>query len=225
MNDTAPVFERSALITIDVQNDFVLDGAPAQIPGTMEAVPNIVKLTRCYRNLGWPIVHVVRIYLPDGSNADLCRRAMLQNGAAIALPGSRGAELVEDLKPSPSFSLDAQSLLRGQIQKAADSEIVIYKPRWGAFYNTPLADYLRGQYINTLVFCGCNYPNCPRTSVYEAGERDFRLVLAVDAVSGLYEKGCEEMENIGVVLLTTDRIVQRIADEQRAGVPRERKQE
>src|SRR3989442_358297 len=31
--------------------------------------------------------------------------------------------------------------------------------------------------ISTLVCCGCNFPNCPRTSLYEASERDFRLVF------------------------------------------------
>ena len=34
------------------------------------------------------------------------------------------------------------------------------------------------------MFCGCNFPNCPRTSIYEASERDFRVVLARDAISG-----------------------------------------
>jgi nicotinamidase-related amidase len=41
------------------------------------------------------------------------------------------------------------------------------------------------------------------TSIYEASERDFRLVLVEDAVSGLYEKGVEEMRRIGVAVMTT----------------------
>jgi len=76
---------------------------------------------------------------------------------------------------------------------------VIYKPRWGAFYRTPLEEHLRERGISTVVFCGCNYPNCPRTSMYEASERDFRVVLARDAVSGLYERGEAELMGIGVV--------------------------
>ena len=59
---------------------------------------------------------------------------------------------------------------------------------------------LRGWGVNTLVVCGCNFPNCPRTSVYEASERDLRVVLVEDAISGLYEQGRREMENIGVTV-------------------------
>ncbi len=46
-----PNLENSALITIDVQNDFTLDGAPVQIPGTLKVIPNIVRLLKTYRRL------------------------------------------------------------------------------------------------------------------------------------------------------------------------------
>jgi nicotinamidase-related amidase len=82
-------------------------------------------------------------------------------------------------------------------------EVAIYKPRWGAFYRTPLEDHLREQVVTTIVFCGCNFPNCPRSSIYEASERDFRVVLAREAISGLYERGESELANIGVRLTST----------------------
>ena len=87
----------------------------------------------------------------------------------------------------------------------------MYKSRWGAFYRTGLEDFLHQQKIHTLIFCGCNFPNCPRTSMYEASERDFRLVLAQDAMSGLYEKGLQEMAGIGVTLADTDGICREMA--------------
>jgi hypothetical protein len=59
---------------------------------------------------------------------------------------------------------------------------------------------------DTLVFCGCNFPNCPRTSIYEASERDFRIVLAHDALSGLYERGERELGAIGVLMLAAGEI-------------------
>lgn len=62
--------------------------------------------------------------------------------------------------------------------------------------------------MTTLVFCGCNFPNCPRTSIYEASERDFRLAVARDAVSGLYERGERELEGIGVHLLDSAEVVE-----------------
>ncbi len=80
----------------------------------------------------------------------------------------------------------------------------MYKPRWGAFYQTPLGEHLNDLCTNTLVMCGCNFPNCPRVRIYEASERDFRVVLVTDATSGVYERGLRELGNIGVNLVDSD---------------------
>src|SRR5947199_9793669 len=93
------------------------------------------------------------------------------------------------------------------MQRVVPGESIIYKPRWCAFFQTPLEAHLRALGVSTLVFAGCNFPNCPRASIYEASERDFRLVLAEDAVSGLYGRGKDELENIGVVLMGTAELV------------------
>jgi nicotinamidase-related amidase len=63
------------------------------------------------------------------------------------------------------------------------------------------ASHLDGLAVDTLVFAGCNFANCPRTSIYEASERDFRIVAVVDAISGLYDLGVQELERIGVSTL------------------------
>ena len=126
---------------------------------------------------------------------------MLQRGLRALTPGSAGSELAAELLPEPSLALDPRLLLAGGVQPLSSGEVAIYKPRWGAFYDTPLEKHLRGLEVSTLVFCGCNFPNCPRTSIYEASERDFRVVLARDALSGLYERGERELANIGVRLM------------------------
>ena len=203
---TEPRIANSALITIDTQNDFTLEDAPAQIAGTEEIVPNMTRLLQAYRSNGSLIIHVIRLYLPDGSNADLCRRQAIEEGKEIVAPGSEGAELVYALKPDSSTKLNANELLSGELQEIGRNEYVMYKPRWGAFYATRLEEFLEERKLDTLVFAGCNYPNCPRTSIYEASERDFRVVLAKDAISQLYPKGEEEMKNIGVSLLDTNEI-------------------
>lgn len=207
---TEPHFDRSALITIDVQNDFTLLDAPARIAGTAEVVPNIVRLLQTYRRRGLPIVHMVRLYQPDGANVDACRRELIESGKVIAAPYTRGAELVAALQPENYAGLEAAVLLSGAPQEIGPNEFVFYKPRWGAFYQTALEGFLTHRRIDTLVFCGCNFPNCPRTSLYEASERDFRLVLAKNAMSQLYAKGEEELANIGVELLNTDSLEERL---------------
>ena len=69
-----------------------------------------------------------------------------------------------------------------------------------------------GHGVDTLVFAGCNFPNCPRTSVYEASERDFRIALVDDAVSGLYDRAVDKLRGIGVTLALTDDLVRALGD-------------
>lgn len=201
-----PDWSNSALITVDTQRDFSLDGAVAQIPGTMDIVNKIGDLLREYRKVGLPIFHVVRLYLADGSNVDICRRSLVESGARIAVPDTDGSQLVTELLPRPETKLDAAVLLNGDLQEIAPKEWVLYKSRFGAFYQTKLHLSLQYLGVNTLVFSGCNFPNCPRTSIYEATERDYRIVLARDSISGLYEKGIEEMRNIGINIMNSNDI-------------------
>ena len=195
---TTPVPERSVLLTIDVQQDFTAPGAVAEIAGTNDRLPVMRRVLDAYRIQHLPIVHVVRLYLPDGTNADLCRRTALENGKAVVLPGSAGAELVAPLKPDPDARLDATLLLANQMQLLTDREWAMYKPRWDAFFGTPLEAHLRSLGVNTAVVVGCNFPNCPRATVYGASARDFRVVLIADAVSGVYDQGLRELNSIGV---------------------------
>ena len=62
------------------------------------------------------------------------------------------------------------------------------------------------------MFCGCNFPNCPRASIYEASERDFRVGWRSMQSSGLYGKGHDELESIGVRLMSTAEVVESVAD-------------
>ncbi len=208
---TDPEWTHSAVVTIDTQCD-TLDGQPFEIPGTSAVLPQMRKLLQAYRRAGKPVIHIVRIYRSDGSNVDICRKERVEQGAPLVLAGSPGCQLASELLPETRSELDSELLLSGGVQILRPGEVVIYKPRWGAFYKTPLERYLREEGVSTLVFCGCNFPNCPRTSIYEASERDFRLVLVEDAMSGIYEQGKIEMRNIGVELLATDQVIQAISE-------------
>jgi nicotinamidase-related amidase len=205
---TSADWQNSALLTIDTQNDFTLTNSPFEITGTFDIVPKMRQVLHAFRIAGKPIIHAIRIYNPDGSNVDLCRKgAVGELGKKLVIAGTQGAELVDELKPSSSSSkvtLDTGLLLKGKLQQVATKEWIMYKPRWGAFYATPLEDHLRKLNTNTVVICGCNFPNCPRTTVYEASERDFRVVLISDATSNIYERGLHELDKIGVELMTSN---------------------
>lgn len=199
---TSPDFTKTCLISVDVQND-VLDGGSLEIPGTSAVLPNISLLMDIFRNRKLPFIHVVRLYLPDGSNAELCRKEAFEKGFRAFIPDTKGCQIPEELMGGFNLKLDADKLLKGEAQVVSKNEFIIYKPRWGAFYKTILEDLLKSMNVNTLIFCGANYPNCLRTSIYEASERDYRIVLVEDAISGFYEKGRNELEKIGLNFFTT----------------------
>lgn len=196
----SPHYAQSVLIIIDFQNDCVLPGGAMEIPDSIDVLPALTALCQHMRNIGRPIFHIVRAYLPDGSNVDLYRRSAVEAGASLLTPFKEGADFPDALKPLGAPPLDWEMLL-------SDCDHVLYKPRWGAFYQTPLEHILRTLSIDTLIFAGCNFPNCPRTSMYEASERDFRLVLAQDAMSGLYQQGMDELKNIGVTITNSQDII------------------
>ena len=206
---TTPDFSSVVLITIDMQQD-TLDDQPFEVPGTSAILPTLKRLLESFREAGKLIIHMVRIYQPNGSNVDLCRREQVEQGAQLVLAGSSGCEIASELLSDQESRLQTEALLAGLIQRVGPHEVIIYKPRWGAFYRTPLETYLRQQQLSTLLFTGCNFPNCPRTSIYEASERDFRVLLVEDAVSGLYERGKEELRNIGVSILKADEVRDRL---------------
>src|SRR5919112_961058 len=100
MNDDyyiTPDSRHSALLVIDVQRDFTLKSGTAEIPGTLQAVGYIKPLVEEYRKRGYPIIHVIRLYREDGSNVDLCRKHAIKNGKQIVIPGTNGAELMDEL--------------------------------------------------------------------------------------------------------------------------------
>ncbi|HET9253665.1 MAG TPA: isochorismatase family cysteine hydrolase, partial [Pseudonocardiaceae bacterium] len=146
---------------------------------------------------GRPIVHVVRLY--DGDDVDLPRRTLIAQGAPIARPGTPGSQLVPELRPAPAIVLDPGLLLRGECQELAVREWAMWKPRWSAFHRTPLDAHLRQLGVDTVVIVGCNYPNCPRAAVYGASERDYRVLVVSDAISGVESYHLEEAQRMGVV--------------------------
>lgn len=104
--------------------------------------------------------------------------------------------------------LDPESLLAGDVQAVSPTEHVLFKPRWSAFYRTGLDEHLRRWRVDTVVIAGCNYPNCPRATIVDASERDYTVLVAADAISGVDARHLEEAGRIGVLHAETDEIVE-----------------
>jgi nicotinamidase-related amidase len=111
-DEISPRFDQSALITIDTQID-TLDGQPLEIPGTTAALPAIATLTSSFRESGRPIVHVVRLYLADGSNAEPSRSRRVSGDTPILRPGHAGRLIAPEILSDAPAELDDDLLLSG----------------------------------------------------------------------------------------------------------------
>jgi nicotinamidase-related amidase len=203
----SPERNRAALLTIDVQRDFVLPTGPASSSGAAAAIPQIQRLVHAFRAVNAPIVHATRLYRCDGSNVDLCHRASIEAGARIVMPGTLGAELIDEIKPEAAPRLQPDLLLGGKLQEIGSNEWICYKSRLSAFFQTPIEDHLKSLGITTIVICGIDFPTSPRSTVYAASNRDFRILLATDAISCATDGGLDELAAIGVYLMGTDQLL------------------
>lgn len=193
----APEWNSSALVVIDVQTEFV-SGAMT-VPGTADRIPALSRLVSAFRTAGRPIVHVVRLYVPGGTDTDLPRRAEILAGREVAAPGSDGSQIPAELLPAGA-QLDPELLLAGGFQEVGPAEHIVFKPRWSAFYRTELEQHLRERGVSTVVVAGCNLPNCPRATLFDASERDYRAVIVEDATSQVTQERLHDLTLIGVIV-------------------------
>ncbi len=206
-NYCVPDKGKAALLCISAQRDFVTPGSPLRASGVRSALPKMAKLVEAFRNHGAPIFHSVRLYKADGSNVDACRRQAVEEGMRILMPGTLGAELIDDLQPNAEMRLDPELLFAGDFQQVDQNEFVHYRPRWGAFHDTALEAKLRELEVTTLVICGFSFSTGGRASVYEASARDFRIVLATDALCNATDESVRELGRIGVYQMDSDNCI------------------
>jgi nicotinamidase-related amidase len=203
-NYCVPDREGVALLTLSAQRDFLDPASPVKAHGGERARPALQRLVEGFRAHGTPIFHAVRLYRPDGSNVDACRRQAVEEGQRYLMPGSLGSELLDELKPEPSVRLNPDCLLSGRMQSLGDHEWAFYRPRWGAFYETGLQQQLSKLSVSTLVICGLSFATGTRATVYEATARDFRTVVVTDALASATEEGIRELGRMEVYLMTAD---------------------
>ena len=182
----------TALVVIDMQNDFVLPGAPACIAGAMATVPNIAKVLGWFRQRQLPVFHVVREYRADGSDVEITRLDSFLAGKRCVVPGTEGCEIVDELKP-------------------VEGEYRVVKNRYSAFLNTELDFMLRRLGVRNLVNCGTQYPNCVRATVYDAVSCGYGVTLVTDATSAqtreIADANILDIRNIGVECIETQELI------------------
>ncbi|MCZ4282986.1 cysteine hydrolase [Kiloniella laminariae] len=203
-----PQKDHAALITLSIQRDYILPSSPIRASGLSRVIPTMTRLVQGVRERDVPLYHSIRLYKPDGSNVDLCRRSAVEEGLRIFMPGSLGAELVDEIQPEgEEVRINPDILFDGKFQEIGPDESIFYRPRWGAFHGTSLEQELRSRGVDSLILCGFSFNTATRATIYEASARDFKVVVVPDALCNASEQGLEELGRMGVYLMEADEVL------------------
>ena len=160
---------RTALIVVDLQNAFMLDGVGhAVCPVAREIVPNVNKLARAVRGTGGTVVWIKTIYtdmsLDDWSTsyAMLLPERRAKRIEALS-KGGKGYELWDALEPLPG-------------------DLHVDKQRFSAFIpnSSDLARILRGRGIDTVLITGTVTNVCCESSARDAMMMNFKTIMVTD---------------------------------------------
>lgn len=164
---------KCALLVIDMQNDFVLEGFPMEVPNARKAIPHIQRLIAASRELDIPIFYTQHTLTEGAVNSPLEAAYNPKLFEVGMRPGTFGVQVIDDLKPAPE-------------------DTVITKYRYNAFHNTllePMLKTIRGlNQIDTVIITGTLTEVCCDSTARGAYMRDYKVAFVDDATGGLSEE-------------------------------------
>jgi nicotinamidase-related amidase len=154
---------RTALLNIDMQNCFV-ENSPVAAPRGREILPRINKLAEVCRKRGALVIHTLHLVRPDGSNTGVMGQIIPAIAAGLINKGNKQAELHPDIV-------------------VGKNDILLEKPRYGAFHGTDLDLILRNRGIDTVIITGICTNVCCETTAREANMRDYKVFFISDGTA------------------------------------------
>jgi len=175
--------DRCALMVIDMQNDFVREGAIMEVPEAKHQLTRIAGLIDTCRKLEVPVIYTVHQTDPVFNPLEIATFPHLIDGGMRI--GTDGIEVVDELAPR-------------------DNEYVLHKRRYSAFFQTDLEIVLRNLDIDTLIICGTVSNICCESTARDAYYWDYKVVFGSDVCSALnkaaHDATIANMELFGRVL-------------------------
>lgn len=163
------------LIVVDMQNGFVAKGGSydklgMNTPPYREIIPKVKDLIQLCRSSDIPVFYTEAVR--EASGIDLLTRIH------TLLPKSREERLKVPICVRGTW--DAQTI--DDIKPKVDDHIII-KRRDSAFQDTELRVWLQSVGINVLVFCGVDTSICVETSIRDAFNLGYDIILISDATA------------------------------------------
>jgi nicotinamidase-related amidase len=183
---------RTALINVDMQRCFV-EGSPLASPDGLAVLDRINALASACRSAGVLVVHTRGWMRADGSNLGVMGELVPPFIVALYTEGADTAELHEGLTVLPG-------------------DVILDKPRYGAFHATDLELILRSRGIDTVIISGIATNICCETTAREAAQRDFRVIFLRDGTATKEMNGVSAEDLQSATCASLGMVFARIAD-------------
>ncbi len=169
---------KSALIIVDMQNDFlnpegsigkrsIAKESPNTKPDLQfmrSIIPNISKLIKAFRKTRRPVIYIAHVLKADYSDAAFPYWLFNPHPGNFLVEGSWGAQVIDELKPK-------------------QEDFLVVKKGYNAFSNTPLNTILGNLNIKTCIITGVTTSVCVSSTIRGGVEYNYRMILVRDATA------------------------------------------
>lgn len=153
-----------ALLVIDMQDEFVKPGwMSSWIPAATRIAPRLKEFISACRRLGMPVIYTVF------------------SGTHSFMDRPKWGSAMPNRFPDPEN--EGRGLPLGNVWDEVAPEagdIVVHKPSYGAFYDTPLETILKNLGKGTIVVTGTMTNCCCGTTARQGYERGFKVAFISD---------------------------------------------
>jgi nicotinamidase-related amidase len=201
MPDFPVVPSRTALINVDTQRCFV-EGSLLSVPDGKDLLHRINRLSEACRAAGALVVHTRGWLRRDTQTHGVAREIVPPFIRELYTEGASTAELDDALV-------------------VADGDLVVDKPRYGAFTGTDLELLLRSRGIDTVLVTGINTNICCETTARETAQLDFRVFFVSDgtatsdmngvSAADLQRATCASLGMVFAQIATVDELIDKLA--------------
>jgi len=152
--------KETAIIVVDMQNDFVKPEGKLYVPTAQATVEPIRRLLERARKAGARVFYTQDTHYDNDPEYEIW-------GEHVRY-GTWGWQIIDELKPQ-------------------EGDIVVVKTRYDGFYGTPLDDLLRVYGVRNTVIVGTVANICVLHTAASAALRWYKVIVPIDGISALTE--------------------------------------